>query len=139
MIDSCAVPLTSRVKAATLCLLITLLSVLLGAAIAERSRTSSVPARVDQLSNAFKLLQLQLKQTTETAEHVQSLLADLAQGEGDAGSAHDQPGEAAVWQEQQQKKDQEYEQTSAPTSVDAHHGIIAPKMSLNDNIRSANP
>lgn len=132
MIDSCASPLTSTAKAATLCLLITLLSLLLGAAVAEGNRTSSVSVRVDQLSNAFKLLQLQLKQTTETAEHVQSLLADLAQREGDAASAQDQPGEAAVWQEQQQKKHQEYEQTRAPTNMDAHHGIPAINMSLTD-------
>lgn len=142
MIDPCASPLASRAKAATLCRLITLLSLLLGAAVAEKSRTSSGSARVDQLSNAFKLLQLQLKQTTETAEHVQSILADLAQGEGVAASAHDQPGEAAVWQEQKQEKDQEYEQTSAPASVGAHHGIyvfLHSKCILTDNTRPAMP
>ena len=127
MIDSCASPLTSRATAATLCLLITLLSLLLGAAIAEQNRTPSVSARVDQLSNAFKLLQLQLKQTTETAEHVQSLLADLAQGAVDAASVHDRTREADVLQEQQQEMDQEYEQTKAPTSMDAHHGVSAIK------------
>lgn len=131
--EICVTPLTSKPRAAALSVLITLLLLLLGAAVAEESRTSSVSLHVDQLSNAFKLLQLQLKQTTETAEHVQSLLANL---QGGAASAHDQPGAAVVLQEQQQKREQEreqeYEQTPPPVHVDARHGTFAPNRLLVD-------
>ena len=129
MFDFCVTPFTSKPRTAALCLLITLLS-LLGAAVAEESRSSSVSLRIDQLSNAFKLLQLQLKQTTETAEHVQSLLADLAQWQGGAAPAHDQAGGAVLLQAQEQKQEQEqeqeYEQTPPPTNT--HQGNAAPQV-----------
>lgn len=131
MIDFCVTPFTSKPRTAALCLLITLSSLLLGAAVAEESRTSSVSLRIDQLSNAFKLLQLQLKQTTDTAEQVQSLLADLAQWQGSAAPTHDQPGGAVVLQAQEQKQEQrheqEYEQTPSPTSTHARPGIAGPQ------------
>ena len=133
MIDFCVTPSTSKPRAAALCLLITLLSLLLGAGVAEESRTSSVSLRIDQLSNAFKLLQLQLKQTTETAEHVQSLLADLALSQGGTASAREQPGEAVVLHAQEQKQDQEqeqeYEQTPLPTDTGACQGTSVPNRS----------
>ena len=128
--DFCLTPFTSKPRATALCVLITLLSLLLGGAVAEESRTSHLSLRVNQLSNAFKLLQLQLKQTTETAEHVQSLLADLAQWPGDAASVHDQPGEAILLQGKKQKQDQEQDQESEQTplsiNTDGRQGISAP-------------
>lgn len=141
MIDFCVPPFTSKPKAAALCLLITLLSLLLGAAVAEESCTSIVSSRVDQLNNAFKLLQLQLKQTTETAEHVQSLLADLALSQPGTASAYEQAEEAVVSKAQEQKpeqkQEQECEQTPSPTNK-ARPGISAPSMSLVDKRPFAN-
>ena len=56
-------------------LLITVLSVYRIAA--DEQRTAASTLDVAQIQNAFKLLQLQLKQTTESAEHIRSLLSHL--------------------------------------------------------------
>ena len=117
MTDSRISPFTIKPRAVALYLPITSLSVLLGATVAEQGRSGS-PSQVHQLTTAFKLLQLQLKQTTETAEHVQSILADLAQQQGDAAAAHDLPAEAVV--------SQEHDHKPFPTHGVVHQGISVP-------------
>ncbi len=61
--------------AAEVLLVITLSSAYVFAA--QASQTGAAPADVAQLSSAFKHLRLQLKQATETAEHVGDLLLQL--------------------------------------------------------------
>ena len=114
MTDSRVLPFTIKSRVAALCLLITLLSLLVGAAVPEDRRTSGSSLQIDQLASAFKLLQLQLKQTTETAEHVQAILASLAQPQGDAASDHELAGDAVI--------STQHEQTEPRTHADVHQG-----------------
>lgn len=116
MTDSRISPCTIKPRAVALYLLITLSSVLLGATVAEQGRAGS-SSQVDQLTTAFKLLQLQLKQTTETAEHVQSILADLAQQQGDAAPAHGLPAEGVVSKEHDHKPIATYGVVHQGTSI----------------------
>lgn len=103
MPDSRFLPFTIKSRTAASCLLISLLSLLVGAPVAEEQSTSDLSLQIHQLSNAFRLLQIQLKQTAETAEHVQSILADLAQPRGDEASGRELPGKAIVSKKQEHK------------------------------------
>lgn len=109
-------PLTIKSRTAASCLLISLLSLLVGAAVAEDRRKSDSSLQIHQLTNAFRLLQLQLKQTAETAEHVQSILADLAQPRRDEASGGELPGQATVSKEQEHK--------APSTHVGIHQGTL---------------
>lgn len=124
MTDSRISPCTIKPRAVALYLLITLSSVLLGATVAEQGRAGS-SSQVDQLTTAFKLLQLQLKQTTETAEHVQSILADLAQQQGDAAPAHGLPAEGVVSKEHDHKPIPTYGVVHQETIVVHKQGLFS--------------
>ena len=125
MTDSGVLPFTIKPTAAASCLLITLLSLLLGVAVAEESRTAVSSAHIDQLNNAFQLLQLQLKQTTETAEHVHALLANLAQRTGRVALRHDLPAHGLPGKVALQEQAQEQKASSG--HMDPHQGMSAPK------------
>ena len=111
-------------RAAQGALVITLVPLLL---VAHGAHGADSSAEINQLQNAFKLLQLQLKQTTETAEHISSLLSNL--GEQQSGSIlHQDVSPVAakpLLQQQQKQKQAQQQQGASDARADVPQGDAA--------------
>lgn len=101
-------------------LLITLVSLPLVTARGAHAADSSI--EIAQLNNAFRLLQLQLKQTSETAEHISSLLSTLSEQQSTSLLQNVQEDAAESRPQQQKKQPQPQPQQQQQRAPGPHTG-----------------